>query len=72
MASRGDRVDRKAGNWDKHPFVYPSPDEAQRYRGELEATLKAMRERRSPCASPLPTCAAWHSVSTSMGKPPNP
>ena len=41
-------MNQKAGNWDKHPFVYPSPDEAQRYRGELEATLKPMRERRSP------------------------
>ena len=41
-------MNQKTGNWDKHPFVYPSRDEAQRYRRELQDAVHAMRERRFP------------------------
>ena len=46
MPSRGDRVNQKTGNRDKYLFVYPSPDEAQRYRRELQEALEAVRERK--------------------------
>ena len=48
MPSRGDRVNSKTGIRDEHPFVYPSRDEAQRYRRELQDAVDAMRERRFP------------------------
>ena len=41
-------MNQKTGNGGKHPFVYPSRDEAQRYRRELQNAVDAMRERRFP------------------------
>ena len=41
-------MNSKTGIRDKHPFVYPSRDEAQRYRRELQDAVDAMRERRFP------------------------
>ena len=53
MPSRGDRVNQKTGNREKPLFVYPSPDEAQRYRRELQDALEAVRERRFPHSDAL-------------------
>ena len=39
-------MNQKTGNRDKYLFVYPSPDEAQRYRRELQEALEAVRERK--------------------------
>ena len=41
-------MNSKTGNRDKHPFVYPSRDQAQRYRRELQDAVEAVRERRFP------------------------
>ena len=41
-------MNQKTGNREKPLFVYASPDEAQRYRRELQDALEAVRERRFP------------------------
>ena len=41
-------MNSKTGIRDKHPFVYPSRDQAQRYRRELQDAVEAVRERRFP------------------------
>ena len=46
-------MNQKTGNREKPLFVYPSPDEAQRYRRELQDALEAVRERRFPHSDAL-------------------
>ena len=46
-------MNQKTGNRERHPLVYPSPDEARHYRRELQDALEAVRERRSPQSDAL-------------------